>query len=68
MLYDPQLEERLKTKTKFDTQGLAPTISSVFKESEKLTQEKDEYKDLLKELAGSDFIAEMKKLRTEIIG
>ena len=46
---------------------LAPTISRVRKESNKIAEDQNEYKNLFKELSGSEFIAEMKKLRTNIV-
>ena len=46
---------------------LAPTISRVRNESNKIAEDQNEYKNLFKELSGSEFIAEMKKLRTNII-
>lgn len=66
MLYDPELETRLTQN--YEDQKLAPTLSRVTEEGQKLTQEKDEYKNLLKELADSDFVKEMKALREGIIG
>lgn len=69
MLYDPQLENRLEAKgAAYGNSKLAPTISQVKQEGYKLTQEKDEYKNLLLELAKSDFVQEMKSLRSGIIG
>ena len=67
MLYDPQLEQRLSENQRIADQKLAPTLNRVTCESQKIVQEKDEYKNLLQELAKSDFVAEMKRLHTEII-
>lgn len=64
MLYDPNLEKRLDEKS--DLQ-LAPALSFVKNEGQRIAQDKEEYKALLQELAQSDFIKHMKALQTNII-
>jgi len=68
MLYDPSLEQRLAQNSAVAAGSkLAPTIAQVRAEGDRITSEKDEYKHLLSQLAGSDFVKEMKNLRASII-
>lgn len=46
---------------------LAPTISQVKNEGHKLLEDQKEYKDLLRELAQSDFVQHMKAMQHDII-
>ena len=48
--------------------GLAPTISKVKQESNKVATELDDYQGLLAELMASDFVKAMQDLQKDIIG